>query len=47
MFDLYAALIPFYGILTIANLYFLKSAVSDNALQLEIAEKAISSQGSA
>jgi hypothetical protein len=43
MFDLYTALVPFYGLLTLANLYFLKSAVSDNATQLEVAEKAISS----
>lgn len=36
MFDLYTALVPFYALLTLANLYFLKSAVGDNALLLEI-----------
>ncbi len=34
MFDLYSALVPLYALLTIVNLYFLKTAVSDNALAL-------------
>jgi hypothetical protein len=34
MFDLYSALVPLYALLTIANLYFLKTAISDNALRI-------------
>jgi hypothetical protein len=45
MLDLYQVLVPVYAIITLASLIYLKLAVRDNAMSLEIAERNISCEG--
>jgi hypothetical protein len=45
MLDLYHVLVPVFAIIAVVNLLYLKLAVRDSALQLEIAERSISCEG--
>jgi hypothetical protein len=45
MLDLYQVLVPVFATIAAANLLYLKLAVRDNSLQLEIADRSISCEG--